>query len=213
MDLIKLDSFEVDIPDNLDRFDGCILWEIKMIKLVFELDYENTTKQDLEQAMNAGLAYQCISDIRGIFREIYKYDTLNNKSICDYGLFELAEAIENKIMDICNDLPGQERIKMGLDTTHNCFRGPYSLFDKWREEVCNAAGYKYDEQSWGLVDVLAILLDHSDCDGYIHWKNCEALANRLEELIPNQKEYSHITIQFVRGLREAFKNKENVGFH
>ena len=29
---------------------------------------------------------------------------------------------------------------MGLDTTHDCWHGAYSAFNRWREELCRAAG-------------------------------------------------------------------------
>lgn len=69
---------------------------------------------------------------------------------------------------------------------------------------------------------LYALLYHSDCDGNLPWEICEALANRLEELIPllpDEPDGGHIgvwkdkTQKFVNGLREAYVAKENVEFY
>lgn len=64
-------------------------------------------------------------------------------------------------------------------------------------------------------DPLCILFRHSDCDGSIEWKDCERVADRLSEVVPNlkSKDAAATTIQFIRGLRQAFRAKENVEFH
>lgn len=73
----------------------------------------------------------------------------------------------------------------------------------------------------GTSDPLIILLAHSDCEGIIQKEYCNALANRLEELIPILGEedggghigsYADKTQQFVIGLREAAVNNEDVEF-
>lgn len=102
---------------------------------------------------------------------------------------------------------------MGLDTSHDCWRGAYSAFTRWRHGLARAAGYsvldvKYDTitmptvmMDWGhfasenpghLVgewsripdDPLVILLAHSDCDGVIRHQHAAILADRIEELLP-----------------------------
>lgn len=71
-------------------------------------------------------------------------------------------------------------------------------------------------------DPIFELLHHSDCDGNIPWKRCEAIADSLERLIPKLPDGDaggHIgnwrdkTQQFIDGLRLAAKHKENVIFH
>jgi hypothetical protein len=71
-------------------------------------------------------------------------------------------------------------------------------------------------------DKLHILLNHSDCDGDIHWKHCGAIADRLEELLPllpDEQAGGHIgywkekTQTFIDGLRRAAAAKENLEFH
>lgn len=69
---------------------------------------------------------------------------------------------------------------------------------------------------------LHILLNHSDCEGKIKWKDCGPIADALEELLPalpNGDGGGHIgnwrdkTTSFIAGLRKAHKAKENVEFH
>ena len=121
---------------------------------------------------------------------------------------------------------------MGLDTSHDCWSGAYSAFNKWRTKICEVSGYgdlkDYHgfggDKSWLLdEDPLTILLYHSDCDGEIDYKDCDGIADRLTELLPALKiaadGFGHIglyeekTQTFIDGLREASKLKENVDFH
>ena len=117
---------------------------------------------------------------------------------------------------------------MGLDTSHNCWHGPYSSFMRWRMAVCKAAGLgdllQYEgfglskTKQFDASDPLTILLWHSDCDGEIAYTDCTALARRLEEILPkldpsgeSGRTVEH-TRQFIAGLLTAAKAKENVDF-
>lgn len=69
---------------------------------------------------------------------------------------------------------------------------------------------------------LHLLLYHSDCDGELDWRDCGAIADALEALLPkllDEDAGGHIgnwrdkTAQFVKGLRQASKKQENVVFH
>lgn len=133
---------------------------------------------------------------------------------------------------------------MGLDTSHDCWHGAYSAFGRWRNELARVAGYSFYKQDgmdiplidWGHLpdetlfgewertpdDPLIVLIAHSDCEGVIHPAQAEALAKRLEELIPllpQERDSGHIgdwrakTQQFVDGLREAVERNEDVEFH
>ena len=118
---------------------------------------------------------------------------------------------------------------MGLDTTHDCWHGPYSSFMAWRESIAAAAGYPPLRQmngfggtiDWELFkpDPLRVLLEHSDCEGEIVAADCGPLADRLEQFVPQMKDerYWHsdrkVTEQFIRGLRLAASRGENVEFH
>lgn len=121
---------------------------------------------------------------------------------------------------------------MGLDTSHDCWHGPYSAYGRWRNALAQAAGYglvktgpykievpdlPYERFTlanaagdWGTVpeDPLLYLLVHSDCDGAIHPEQGRALATRLGELLPKldpEREYNYVaekTVQFIVYYRE-----------
>lgn len=132
---------------------------------------------------------------------------------------------------------------MGLDVSHDCWSGPYSSFNRWRNNVARAAGYQfkdYDGHSapvidWDSItenellgkwkdtpaDPLVVLIAHYDCDGAIYPKQANALADRMESLVPLLvKENSvnlfqsdaEITQKFVDGLRLAVKRRQTVQF-
>lgn len=99
---------------------------------------------------------------------------------------------------------------MGLDTTHDCWHGAYSAFNRWRNKLAEVAGYSFakEKDDWGIEwdiicvdwghlqdklfgdwdetpgDPLLVLIAHSDCGGKIKPKQAKALANRLRELLP-----------------------------
>ena len=104
---------------------------------------------------------------------------------------------------------------MGLDTSHNCWHGPYGAFTRWRNVVAKAAGYSvwtvkgtdgYENETvmldWGHLDIknpdhlngewvtppsdpLVVLIAHQDCEGVIHPEHAGPLADRLEALLPS----------------------------
>lgn len=120
---------------------------------------------------------------------------------------------------------------MGLDTTHDCWHGPYSSFASWRGELAKAAGRETDAEGdctvvvdayeWcnfqGLwrhepEDALDVLLVHSDCDGYLFPHQLPRLAQRLEELLPSiGDEWRCITQRFIDGLRGACRRESYRG--
>jgi hypothetical protein len=99
---------------------------------------------------------------------------------------------------------------MGLDTSHDCWSGAYSAFNRWRNKVAEVAGYEIAKIpteigasdtvliDWGHVtprqldgdwdetpaDPLLVLIAHSDCDGRIRARDAGPLAERLAELLP-----------------------------
>ena len=103
---------------------------------------------------------------------------------------------------------------MGLDTTHDCWHGPYSAFARWRQwlnlfvmteraengdskakEIARmGATPEAIDLAWseGLYDDQAIpinvLMSHSDCDGDIAASVCDPLADALEALLPQMPE-------------------------
>jgi len=121
---------------------------------------------------------------------------------------------------------------VGLDTSHDCWSGPYSMFMRWRqwlhlfitndpkgatEEALKAAweAGRYDDQSVPIN----VLMNHSDCDGEIPAAVCGPLADALEALLPKMPEraiYDQMrpaTVRFIAGLRLAAAAGEAVRFH
>jgi hypothetical protein len=130
---------------------------------------------------------------------------------------------------------------MGLDTTFDCWHGPYSSFNHWRTIIAQAAGITLEcmegfgsgkwwategEGELGTVkweslppSPLHLLLNHSDCDGHLRWEDCAAIADALEELLPRLPGDSWNAVarkqasQWITGLRAAAKAHQNVEFH
>lgn len=103
---------------------------------------------------------------------------------------------------------------MGLDTSHDCWHGAYSAFNRWRDKLAEVAGFEIgrsanDERplvliDWGRItmdniagewaempcrpdgapDPLILLIAHSDCDGRLPSRFCTPLADRLAEILP-----------------------------
>lgn len=102
---------------------------------------------------------------------------------------------------------------MGLDTSHDCWHGPYSMFMRWREKLnlyvmtergktdagAAAIGHmgwtrealvraweegRYDDQSVPIN----VLMGHSDCEGEIPAEMCAPLADALEALLVRMPE-------------------------
>jgi hypothetical protein len=128
---------------------------------------------------------------------------------------------------------------MGLDTSHNCWSGPYSAFNRWRRAVAKAVGIDLERMNgfwnpernkgqkgdkpmeWDELPPrpLHILLNHSDCDGKIESKDCGAVADDLESILdklddraPFQWSDYGAAQRFIKGLRAAAAAKEDVEF-
>ena len=97
---------------------------------------------------------------------------------------------------------------MGLDTTHDCWHGPYSAFMRWREWLnlyvmmdrenesaeCQAvrgmgATREAIDRAWDLglyADQsvpINVLMQHSDCEGEIPADVCGPLADALQSIV------------------------------
>jgi hypothetical protein len=183
------------------------------------------------------------------------------------------------------------RCEMGLDTTHGCWSGPYSMFMRWRVWLAQEIGIPiglmegFYEWTWEEGDLefdkhytlitsthsvgnmwwdtlagfrslgrpiswealnehpLVPLLNHSDCDGKIHWWKCKGIAIALLDVIRNvadDTEYPRYlegpnagqliwndwrdgrgtydgnvpaTKRFLAGCVIAYKSREHVRFH
>jgi len=103
---------------------------------------------------------------------------------------------------------------MGLDTSHDCWHGPYSQFARWRQWLNlfvmtqrGDAGDKAAQQishmgataeaidrAWAeghyddQIVPINVLMNHSDCDGEIPAEVCRPLADALEGLLDQMPE-------------------------
>jgi hypothetical protein len=55
---------------------------------------------------------------------------------------------------------------MGLDTTHNCWHGAYSAFNRWRDKLAEVAGYTFHESVGSHDPIGSVIID-------IDWGNIE----------------------------------------
>jgi hypothetical protein len=102
---------------------------------------------------------------------------------------------------------------MGLDTTHDCWHGPYSQFMRWRQwlnhfimtergetdEAARKISYmgataEALEKAWANGHYqdqsipINVLMNHSDCDGDIPAEVCGSLADALKRLLVQMPE-------------------------
>lgn len=120
---------------------------------------------------------------------------------------------------------------MGLDTSHNCWHGPYSAFGKFRSSLAAQIGIgdldEYDGYGKeGGKDIKSIehdlmpLFDHSDCDGVLIVEDSKRIANGLNQVLDNfnekieknPEELKRLIIQFRDGLLDAISRDEIVEF-
>lgn len=130
---------------------------------------------------------------------------------------------------------------MGLDVSHDAWRGAYSAFGRWRTGIARALGWPFlgdyyvvpdggpqvtDETCEGIwstepEDAIYYLMNHSDCDGYIEPEHAGKLADRLTEilpLLPNGDGGGHLgdwrekTQRFIDGCRAAAAAGERLEF-
>lgn len=123
---------------------------------------------------------------------------------------------------------------MGLTTSHGCWDGAYSTFGQFRTILAAYAGIDLNKMEGfgGSIpfpsredEPLVILLDHSDCDGVIEFKETKILANRMDEILTiAEKDDSKILglgvdyfikklDTFIDGLLTAHAKGEDVDFH
>ena len=70
-------------------------------------------------------------------------------------------------------------------------------------------------------NALHILISHSDCDGYINWRDCKKIADELTKLLDKLSDenvgghignYKDKTKTFIDGLMNAYNKKEKLLF-
>lgn len=130
---------------------------------------------------------------------------------------------------------------MGLDTSHGCFHGPYSKFNRLRQYVAKACGGSFpphdpdftDEGvpplpgSWyyettivpaQLIPGMTLFLGHSDCSGELNPEDAKAVAQFLRWVVTRVPEQSGMDLvqgmveTFAAGCEEAASRNETVYF-
>ncbi len=118
---------------------------------------------------------------------------------------------------------------MGLDTTHNCWHGPYSSFNRFRFSLAKQIGIdlnEYDGYDKGgtkiLTDIkhdLMPLFNHSDCDGELSVEESTQISKGLTQVLENFNEeikadfdFKEKIMQFKTGLLDAITKNEIVYF-
>ncbi|GAB6122313.1 hypothetical protein [Dysgonomonas termitidis] len=122
---------------------------------------------------------------------------------------------------------------MGLDTTHECWHGPYSSFNDFRKKLCSLIGLDidqfcgYNNNAPGCVLMsrhtiphgIYPLINHSDCDGVLFPYESESIVEGLNDILekhPGLKDddpyfYNKI-IQFRDGCIKAVNKEETIEF-
>jgi len=118
---------------------------------------------------------------------------------------------------------------MGLDTSHNCWHGPYSSFGRFRRCLGEQIGINLDEYLGynqngtkyldSIEHDIKPLLNHSDCDGSLTVKESRQIAKGLTQILKNFNEelpsdynFKEKIIQFRDGCLDAVSKKQKVKF-
>lgn len=119
---------------------------------------------------------------------------------------------------------------MGLDTSHNCWHGSYSSFNRFRKSLASQIGIDLDEYigygEKGTKNLMSIehniqpLLNHSDCDGKLTVRESRRIVLGLNDILENFNDkikcdfdLKHCIIQFRDGCLDAISKNEEIDFH
>ena len=124
---------------------------------------------------------------------------------------------------------------MGLNVSHNAWRGAYTAFHRFRMAICDATGGRFDEKErmWWFGEGydsethpgLFEFLGHSDCDGEISPELAGKLSDEMELLLPelevfgdgdghisSQGGYAAVARKWIAGCRAACAAGESLTF-
>jgi hypothetical protein len=119
---------------------------------------------------------------------------------------------------------------MGLDTSHNCWHGRYSFFNRFRYSLGHQIGIDLDDYygygKTGVKDLTKIehelmpLFNHSDCDGILTVEESKKIVIGLNKVLQNfndkieyHYDFKENIIQFRDGCLDAIERNEEVDFH
>ena len=118
---------------------------------------------------------------------------------------------------------------MGLDTTHNCWHGPYSSFNRFRKSLAEQIGINLDDyygyggdgtkELESIEHDLMPLFNHSDCDGELTVEESKLIVSGLNNVLDNFNEdldsdfnFKEKIIQFRDGCLDAIEKNEIIKF-
>lgn len=119
---------------------------------------------------------------------------------------------------------------MGLDTSHNCWHGPYSSFNRFRYSLGHQIGIDLDDYAGygktGVKDLTKIehelmpLFNHSDCDGILTVEESKQIVIGLNKVLENFNDkieadynFKENIIEFRDGCLDAIERNEEIDFH
>jgi hypothetical protein len=112
---------------------------------------------------------------------------------------------------------------MGLDTSHNCWHGPYSSFNRFREKLAGLIDIPDLKAHWDsgqdFPHDIHPLLNHSDCDGELSVTEAQQVANGLTAILekkddnPEDKWFWERVVLFRDGCLDAVLKNEVIDFH
>jgi hypothetical protein len=127
---------------------------------------------------------------------------------------------------------------MGLDTSHDCWHGPYSSFNQFRHALASCIGIDLKEYrgyggNYATKDLASIehgimpLLNHSDCDGELSVEESKSIAEGLTQILESMGDSDEYEIdkkyevwrfkekieQFRDGCLYAIEKNEIIEFH
>ncbi len=120
---------------------------------------------------------------------------------------------------------------MGLDTSYNCWNGPYGSFNRFRKSLAEQIGISLDDYiGYGCPNAtkelssinhdIMPLLNHSDCDGELTVMECKKIVKGLNNILKNfndklqaDSDFKEDIIQFKKGCLLAIKENKSVEFH
>jgi len=119
---------------------------------------------------------------------------------------------------------------MGLDTTHNCWHGPYSSFKDFRNALAaqigidlnDYIGYGSPDATKDLTSIdhdLMPLFNHSDCDGILTVEESKRIVKGLNSVLKNFNDqldapyyFKEYIEQFRDGCLDAISKNEIIEF-
>ncbi len=119
---------------------------------------------------------------------------------------------------------------MGLDTSHNCWHGSYSSFNRFRFSLAKQIGLDlsdyigYGDKGTKYLESIEHdimpLLNHSDCDGKLTVKEARRIAKGLQNIIDNFNDkieadynFKELIMQFRDGCLLAVSKRQIIDFH